>query len=134
VLASLDPDAEAETVLERVAGHTAARDDMAACLMRTPAGPAGPEVVVQELVVDAADLAGSLPSAFLEACGVSRAEVPVLVRTVEPIVDEHGAAVLRLTWEDGARSISTLPPDPPRLEDPDRQPHLSEQLRRATAS
>jgi serine phosphatase RsbU (regulator of sigma subunit) len=75
-LAELGADASASQLLDRVAQRSDARpDDMAACLLGIPGGQEAPQVLVEELQLDAKQVSSVRTRQFLLACGVGESQV-----------------------------------------------------------
>jgi serine phosphatase RsbU (regulator of sigma subunit) len=109
----------ADLLLDRVADTTSRRhpDDMAVCLMRTPARAFEEQRLhVEELELRDGDLERGIATRFLRACGVPGPEVQAMLRGVGPVAQEFGGAVLRVSWLDGAREFEVSAPGAPNLE------------------
>lgn len=118
LLEELNGAATADLLLDRVA-ETASRhpDDMAVCLMRTPARAFQEQrLKVEELELSDGDLDRGFATRFLLACGVPGPEIQVMLRSAGPVAQEFGGAVLRVSWLDGERSFEVSPPAAKELE------------------
>lgn len=94
-LQELGPEASASDLLDRVAEQTDARpDDMAACLLSIPGGPAPPQVLLEELQVDAEQASERRTAQFLAACGVARAQIDDVTNAARIEALRAGSAVL----------------------------------------
>lgn len=94
-VAALRPGAGAESLISRIAkAGDAARDDMAACVIRVLHGPAGPGEVIEELDCGLEELAGSLPERFLEECGMPPEEIAGALEPARAAAARSGRGVL----------------------------------------
>ena len=111
-LEELNAEATADELLDRVAETTSRLpDDMAVCLMRTPARAFEEQrLQVEELELREGDLERGVADRFLAACGVPDLEIAAMLRGVGPVAHEFRGAVLRLTWVDGSRRFEVSPP------------------------
>jgi serine phosphatase RsbU (regulator of sigma subunit) len=120
-LAELGPDASATEVLETVAELTDRHpDDMAACLLRIEGDELAPNVEVEELELDARDLARGRAERFLLAGGMQPDEVGDVLRSLTGEVARHGGVVLELHLADGPPWVALRPQNVARLEAPAR--------------
>lgn len=102
-LSSLDDEASAPALLERVVEGTDARpDDMAACLLSIEGGLAEPRVLVEQLELDPAQAAGERAKRFLQACGVERGEIAELLPRARARAERAGTALIEVSFVDGA--------------------------------
>jgi serine phosphatase RsbU (regulator of sigma subunit) len=121
MLAELGPDASAPEVLETVAELTDRHpDDMAACLLHIEGDELAPSVEVEELELDARDLARGRAERFLLAGGMQPEEVGDVVRSLTGEVARHGGVVLELHLADGSPWVALRPQNVARLDAPAR--------------
>jgi hypothetical protein len=94
----LHPDADAESLLDNVR-HAVdeSGDDMATMVLRATETPAPADAQVEELEIEPPDLRTGAAGRFLEACGVAAEGIEHIVHSAEPIVGEHGAAILKVS-------------------------------------
>ena len=99
MLADLGPRATAQGVIDAVAFYAdSTPDDMAACVLRPdPAGAADhvPDRL-EEVELNALDLAGDRVERFLAACAVAPEDAAAALKAVEAAVGEFGGALLRV--------------------------------------
>lgn len=109
-LTALKPGAEADSLISRIAkGGGAARDDMAACVIRVLSGPEDPAPTVEELDCSPEDLAGDLPDRFLAACGLPAGEIAaVLAPARAAAVGPGRGALLRVRIRPGPPQVEVL--------------------------
>jgi serine phosphatase RsbU (regulator of sigma subunit) len=120
-LAGLGPNASAPEVLETVAGLTDRHpDDMAACLLRIEGDELAPSVEVEELELDARDLARGRAERFLLAGGMQPHEVGDVLRSLAGEVARHGGVVLELHLADGPPWVALRPQNVAQLHAPAR--------------
>jgi hypothetical protein len=120
-LAGLGPDASAPEVLETVAELTDRHpDDMAACLLHIEGDELAPSVEVEELELDARDLARGRAERFLLAGGMQPEEVGDVLRSLTGEVARHGGVVLELHLADGSPWVALRPQNVARLDAPAR--------------
>jgi serine phosphatase RsbU (regulator of sigma subunit) len=107
-LTELAPETTAAALLDRVAADSSQQhsDDMAACLLRIDGGPGQPAVQLEELELDSRDAAGDRAERFLLACGVSRTEIPAIMRSARATAAKTGNVVLRVRLDDGPPHVS----------------------------
>jgi serine phosphatase RsbU (regulator of sigma subunit) len=99
---SLEPDALALTLLERVfAEADATPDDMAVCLVRPVSGAEVLSPRVEVLELDADDVESGFMNRFLDACGVPAGERELAVEQARATVEAGGRALLEVTVADG---------------------------------
>jgi serine phosphatase RsbU (regulator of sigma subunit) len=120
-LAGLGPNASAPEVLETVAELTDRHpDDMAACLLRIEGDELAPSVEVEELELDARDLARGRAERFLLAGGIQPEEVGDVLRSLTGEVARHGGVVLELHLADGPPWVALRPQNVAQLHAPAR--------------
>ena len=113
ILANLGSSGTAATLLSRVRRDAQAiRDDMAACIIRATSGGALVEASIEEFEVDSGQLASRQGQRFLEACGVPSPQVAPLITQAHSIAGEHGAAVFRVTKDNGTVTATVSPSKP----------------------
>jgi hypothetical protein len=99
MLVDLGPHATAHGVIDAVAFYAdETPDDMAACVLR-PDSAAGADHVpdrIEEVELNALDLAGDRVERFLAACGVEPDAAAAALKSVEAGVGEFGTAMLRV--------------------------------------
>lgn len=107
-VAALKAGAGAESLISRIAkGGGAARDDMAACVIRVLSGPTDPAATIEELDCSPEELDGDLPERFLTACGLPASEIAAALGPARAAASAAGrGALLRVQ----------VAPGPPRLE------------------
>jgi hypothetical protein len=99
LLADLGPEVTAAQVIDAVAADAdATPDDMAACVLRPDATGAADHVPdrLEEVELNALDLAGDRVERYLAACGVPAEDVAAAVDSVRASVGEFGGALLRV--------------------------------------
>ncbi len=136
ILADLGPRPGANQLLERVTEQaTATPDDMAACVLVSPATTAAGESLVEsgsavephppaeadlpsqgrlrveELEVDRQTLAGQELPRFLAACSVAGPEAQALLAQAEEVIATCQTAVLRLQLDAGGTRAAVLAPE-----------------------
>ena len=120
-LAGLGPNASAPEVLETVAELTDRHpDDMAACLLRIEGDELAPSVEVEELELDARDLARGRAERFLLAGGMQPQEVGDVLHSLAGEVARHGGVVLELHLADGPPWVALRPQNVAQLHAPAR--------------
>jgi serine phosphatase RsbU (regulator of sigma subunit) len=116
LVAGLHPEADAESLLDQLRrGIDETSDDMATLVLRATETPVPPGPQVEELEVEAPDLVTGAAGRFLEACGVRPEGIEHVVGTATAIVQEHGAATLRVAFGDKLR-VDVVPPRAPAIE------------------
>jgi hypothetical protein len=110
ILAALGPSARAPQLLERLR-HVADEmpDDMAACLIQARAEARG-SICLEEIELDARQLAGRKGERFLKACGVPRREIEPALRPARDIAGRFDAAVIRVALDDRGTAVTATPP------------------------
>jgi hypothetical protein len=112
MVAELDPDEPALTLLERVVAEADdASDDMAVCLLRPTGEIAMLAPRTEVLEVDAEDLDCGFAERFLTACGVPAGHITLAIDQARVTVDAHGRALLEVTVEEGRGSASVSATD-----------------------
>jgi serine phosphatase RsbU (regulator of sigma subunit) len=99
LLVDLGPDVTADRLIEAVASDAdTSHDDMAACVLRPDASAAADHVPdrLEEVELNALDLAGDRVERYLTACGVPGEDASAAVKSVEASVGEFGGALLRV--------------------------------------
>jgi len=110
LLRRLDPRASAQALVGRVrAGADGAPDDMAACIVTPDPVRSASALRVEELELDAQQLEGGRPVAFLEACRVSGNEIASAVADARRVAAEAGAAVLRVRTQPAPAHVTVMP-------------------------
>jgi hypothetical protein len=114
LLVALDPPVSADGLIGSVADYAdATPDDMAACVVQADAAAARGHVPhrVDEVELNALDLAGDRVERFLAACDVAPDAVATALESVAATVGEFGGALLRVRVDaDGARcEVESLP-------------------------
>jgi serine phosphatase RsbU (regulator of sigma subunit) len=112
-LAKLGPQAGAQELLDRVAAQTDAQpDDMAACLLEIPGGERAPQVLHEELQLDAEQARGARAGQFLLACGVPQEQVAGILDAAREEALRAGGALLEVQpAHDGGAPKVTVRPD-----------------------
>lgn len=111
-VAALDSPPDASSLLTAVrAAADEAPDDMAACILQAGPGTEPGELRIEELELDAAELAGTRTERFPMACGVTLEEVPGALARAREIAGEHRTAVLRVTLDSAGWSTTVSPPE-----------------------
>jgi hypothetical protein len=111
MVAELDPDDPALTLLERVLAEADdASDDMAVCLLRPVAGAPILAQRVEVLEIDSDDLDSGFARRFLDACGVPDGHVTLAIDQARAGVEAQGRALLEITVEDGRGSVTVSAP------------------------
>jgi hypothetical protein len=109
-LAALEPDATAETLIERIAQATNRHpDDMAACLLHVSGDEGRPRVVAEELELDRREAERGRAERFLRAGGVGEAQIAEVMRTVRESVALAGRIVIELRYADGTPEVVLQP-------------------------
>ena len=109
-LAQLGPDATAAALLAGVSEQTDHRpDDMAACVLGVAGARLAPSERVEELEVDAHELADDRLEDFLRACGLPGEEVLRVLVAAAATLDHADAAVLRVTMTDSSPTVRVDP-------------------------
>ena len=112
MVAELDPDDPAVTLLERVLAEAdEASDDMAVCLLRPVRETAMLSPRIEVLDVDAEDIDSGFAERFLDACGVPPGHVVLAIEQARVRVEAQGRALLEVTVDDGRGSVSVHAPD-----------------------
>ena len=112
IVAGLEDEPTASTVLERVREETeGADDDMAACLVQARDPGAGTGLRVEELEVDEAALAGSRAVSFLEACGLAANEIATVTETARAVAARSGTALILVRLQATGTVASVTDPD-----------------------
>jgi len=110
VLGGLAGEATATEVLDLVAQECDRHpDDMAACLLRVEGDPGAPSVGLEELELDARDLAGSRVERFLLAGGVDPAAIGAILQSARETLARHGRVVLELRLGEDEPVVSLRP-------------------------
>jgi serine phosphatase RsbU (regulator of sigma subunit) len=105
-IADLGPDADAATVLDRVAEQSDRHpDDMAACVLHIDGEQIAPQVEIEELELDRRDLERGRAERFLRAGGVEADELAEILRSVRTAVGQHGGVVVELHLGDGQPEV-----------------------------
>jgi serine phosphatase RsbU (regulator of sigma subunit) len=116
VVAEFGPLDSAEALLDRVAEKAdETPDDMTACLVRAVAGPEATGPRMEELEVEADDLASGAPERFLAACGVPSEAAEAALSEAGRLAGASGGALLTVTIESGEASVSVTAPAPEAL-------------------
>lgn len=111
-LASLQRDADAAALLDRVAERSDARpDDMAACLLRVHDGRGTPAIVLEQLECNRELLAGARVERFLLDCGVELGRAQALVRDAHRRLERADSVLLELAPDADGRPIASLVDD-----------------------
>jgi hypothetical protein len=109
MVTELEPDDEADVLLERVIAESSeASDDMTVCLLRPLAGAPGRSPRVEILEVDSEDVESGFAVRFLDACGVQDAEIALAVEQARAEIATSGLALLEVTLEVGAAHARTI--------------------------
>jgi serine phosphatase RsbU (regulator of sigma subunit) len=114
-LEELPPAADADFVLDAIAGMAdEMSDDMALCLVTAAADApaAGPRI--EELEVDGHEAGDSLER-FLRACGVPLGEVPGILREAGEVARREGSATVRVRSGDFRPGVDVVPGNLVRL-------------------
>lgn len=109
-LAALRSNVGAEALIARIAkGGGAARDDMAACVIRVVSGPERQAPTIEELDCTPEELEGDLPDRFLAACGLPAAEIDAALDPARAAAAMGGGgALLRVRVAPGAPRVDVL--------------------------
>jgi hypothetical protein len=103
-LVELGPQASASQLLDRVARETDVQaDDMAACLLFMPGGAEAPDVLAEELQLDAERAASPRAAQFLLACGVGQDRLAGVLAAAREEAARAGSAVLEVRPACGLR-------------------------------
>ncbi len=109
-LEEIGPDGDASTLLDNVARESDQRpDDMAACMLRIEGEACMPEIISEELELDAGRSAAGRAERFLLAAGVDPIEIEDTVTELRATAARHGRVVLELRNGDGAPEVSLRP-------------------------
>jgi serine phosphatase RsbU (regulator of sigma subunit) len=115
LLEALPPTATGEDLLDRVvAAADLTPDDMAACIVRAPAGAPVAGVRIEELEVDQDEVGHSLEH-FLRACAVPLAEVPGVLREAGEAARREGRATVRVSLNELRPTVDVVPANLVRL-------------------
>jgi hypothetical protein len=117
------PDIVADDLLSRLLDAADLPDDTSACVIRPlPGAPAGSGEHIEEIELDATDLARS-GQRFLSACSVAPHEIAKAMRSARAIADREGAVVITIrrtgssldvtAARPGALSLSVIAPQMP---------------------
>jgi serine phosphatase RsbU (regulator of sigma subunit) len=99
----------ADRLLDRVAELTDNRaDDMAACLLGIEGDSQPPQVLVEELELDAEELRRPRPRRFLAAAGIADAEADAILESARGAVAANGSALLQVRPGDGQPTASII--------------------------
>lgn len=112
-LTELGPQASASQLLDRVARQTDAQaDDMAACLLFMPGGAEAPQVLAEELQLDAERADSPRTVQFLRACGVAQEHLEGVLAAARSEIARAGSAVLEVRpAADGRPAQADVQPD-----------------------
>jgi hypothetical protein len=106
------PDIVADDLLSRLLDAADLPDDTSACVISPlPGAAAGSLAHVEEIELDAADLARS-GKRFLSACDVSPQEIAKALRSAQAIADREGAVVMTIRREGSSLHVTAAPPTP----------------------
>ncbi|MCW2971221.1 MAG: hypothetical protein JWO23_2348 [Solirubrobacterales bacterium] len=109
-IADLGPEADAATVLDRVAERSDRHpDDMAACVLHIDGEQIAPQVELEELELDRRDVERGRAERFLRAGGVQADELAEILRSVRTAVGRHGGVVVELHLGDGRPEVVLRP-------------------------
>ncbi len=110
VLSGLQRDADADTLLDRVAEQSDARpDDMATCLLRVHDGDGMPAIALEQLELTRELLAGGRVERFLLDCGVELGEAESIVQDARERLQRVERVMLELVPRaDGPPTVSLL--------------------------
>jgi serine phosphatase RsbU (regulator of sigma subunit) len=109
-IADLGPEADAATVLDRVAEQSDRHpDDMAACVLHIDGEQIAPQVELEELELDRRDVERGRAERFLRAGGVQADELAEILRSVRTAVGRHGGVVVELHLGDGRPEVVLRP-------------------------
>ena len=109
-LVEIGPAGDASTLLDNVARESDERpDDMAACMLRIEGEACTPEIVAEELELDAGPRAGSRAERFLLAAGVDPIEIEDTVSSLRGAAARQGRVVLELRLDEGAPEVALRP-------------------------
>ena len=105
------PRSSASALLEGVQQSARAiTDDMAACIVEATTGKAHSQSRIEELEVDLAQLDAGHGERFLQACGVSRAQIRPAIAHTREVAAEFGAALLRVELTGHAATATASEP------------------------
>lgn len=108
-LRDIGTNADASTLLSRVAEETDARpDDMAACILSIDGDTQAPRRLIEELELDARE-AHDRPERFLVACGVESLQAAAFVRSASAEAMRVGSVSIQVRFEGGAPSVELRP-------------------------
>ncbi|HET8980544.1 MAG TPA: PP2C family protein-serine/threonine phosphatase [Solirubrobacteraceae bacterium] len=100
MVSTAGPGLAASELLERVQERAnGIHDDMAACIVEATVGSVLCDRRIEELEVDARQIAAGQVERFLVACGVAAGEVDAIIAEARETAAEHGAALLRVELE-----------------------------------
>ncbi len=109
--AGLEAGDSAATLLERVRDDAQVTpDDMVACIVSSAVGARAPRAHVEELEIDREVLARTTLPVFLDACLVRAGELAPLLARARELVDERGAALLRIERAPGGETTAAALP------------------------
>ena len=110
LVSELDPDEQADVLLERVIAEAHdASDDMTLCLIRPLYGAATRSPRIEVLELDPDDLDSGFAARFLDACGVPADDLPATIELAHEIVSADGLALLQVAIADGVARAGVLP-------------------------
>ncbi|HEX4483554.1 MAG TPA: SpoIIE family protein phosphatase [Solirubrobacteraceae bacterium] len=118
IVAGLDEDAGAASLLDSVAAQSDARpDDMAACLLQIHGGAGAPAIVSERVELDGESIERGRLERFLHDSGVGPAQIATLLDAARAELARAGRALLELRFEDGApiasvRADNVIPAEP----------------------
>jgi hypothetical protein len=111
MFADVGPQPSARALLEQVQAHAQEiRDDMAACIIEAASAPvsAGAETRLEELELDAEQLALGHGHRFLVACGVAGDQIAPMIACARVIASSDGLAVIAVKLSGRARRAAAL--------------------------
>jgi hypothetical protein len=115
-LAALPPDADAEVLLDSVAGVAdEIRDDMAVCLVTAPPDAPATGPSIEELEVTDEHEVGDSLERFLRACGVPLGDVPGVLREAGEAARREGSVTVRVRANDFRPGVDVVPGNLERL-------------------
>jgi hypothetical protein len=101
MVAGLDPDEDADALLERVIAEAVETpDDMAVCVLRPVAEAEASSPRIEVLELEAEDVDRGLAERFLAACELPAAEAAAAIEQVHAIAASTGGALVEIMFDD----------------------------------
>jgi Stage II sporulation protein E (SpoIIE) len=115
LLRELGAEASAEQLIDRVAACAGTiGDDAAACVLSAKEGPALPPPHTEQIELTRTELRGPLARRFLEACGLTSAQIGTAEREARTVARRTGRAILRVRMGKQPGAEVRPPALPPR--------------------